>query len=244
MSSRARRPDTPRIVAWLAALALHGGLALMAGVRPDAGPAAKPPPPVEVTVVRDEPPPAEPPPTPPKPPPKPPAPPPDVVVDLTRNPPEAAEPPPTQAAADAPADAAPVFGLSAESFAASGALRMRRGNTLAMQAADSPVTDRVEALRPVPVYAVSKLPEILGRPDPRYPAELRAAGIEGEVVVELIVTAEGTVGAGSLQVLESTNAGFNEAAVEAVAALRFRPATQGSTPVAVRIRIPVRFRLR
>jgi protein TonB len=244
MSFRARLPDRARLVAWLIALALHGGLALVAGTRPAAEP-AKAPPPVEITVVREEPEPTPPPaPPPPKPKPRPAAPPPDTVVDLTKAPPEAAEPPPTQAAADAPADAAPVFGLSAESFGKSGALQLRRGNTLAMQAADSPITTEVSALRPVPVYAVSKLPEILGSPDPKYPPDLRAAGIEGDVVVELIVTAEGEVGAGSLQVLESSNGGFDEAAVEAVAALRFRPATQGSTPVAVRIRIPVRFRLR
>ncbi len=242
MSFRARLPDHRRVAAWLIALSLHGGLALVASTRPDSEP-ARPPAPAEVTVVREEPapPPAAPPP---KPKPKSVAPPPDTVVDLTKTPPEAAEPPPTQAAEDAPADAAPVFGLSAESFGKSGVMPLRRGNTLAMQAADSPITTEVSALRPVPVYAVSKLPEILGRPDPRYPPDLRAAGIEGDVVVELIVTADGKVGSGSLQVLESTNGGFDEAAVEAVSALRFRPATQGSTPVAVRIRIPVRFRLR
>lgn len=187
-----------------------------------------PPKPVEVTAVRVE----EPPPTPPAEPkpkekPKPPAPPPKEIVDLTTQPPQASEPPPTESSPDAAPDAAPVFGLSKQSFGTSGAFAARRGNTLGMRAADSPITDAVGALRPVPVYSVTKLPEILGKPDPRYPPDLRAGGIEGDVVVELVVTAEGEVGAGTLRVLESSDRGFDEAALEAVGRLRFTPATQG-----------------
>lgn len=245
MSYPAKAPDRVRLTAWAAAIALHGLIAAAAWLRPESGPKIPPPKPVEVTAVRVE----EPPPTPPAEPkpkekPKPPAPPPKEIVDLTTQPPQASEPPPTESSPDAAPDAAPVFGLSKQSFGTSGAFAARRGNTLGMRAADSPITDAVGALRPVPVYSVTKLPEILGKPDPRYPPDLRAGGIEGDVVVELVVTAEGEVGAGTLRVLESSDRGFDEAALEAVGRLRFTPATQGSTPVAVRIRIPVRFRLR
>lgn len=246
MSYPAKAPKRVRLAAWTAAIILHGLIAAAAWLRPEAGPRISPPKPVEVTAVRIEEPPPAPSPTKAKPKEKPkqPAPPPKEIVDLTTQPPQASEPPPTEAAGDAAPDATPVFGLSKQSFGTSGAFAARRGNTLGMRAADSPITDAVGALRPVPVYSLTNLPEILGKPDPRYPPDLRAAGIEGDVVIELVVTAEGEVGAGTLRVLESSDRGFDEAALEAVGSLRFKPATQGSTPVAVRIRIPVRFRLR
>jgi TonB family protein len=75
-----------------------------------------------------------------------------------------------------------------------------------------------------------------------YPAEARDAEVEGDVVVELVVdTAGHVVDARSVTQL---GYGLEVAAKNAVRAYRFQPALKDRTPVAVRMRWTVEFRLR
>lgn len=237
------------LLAWAAALVLHGGVFGLGLWNRPADPT--PPPereylPVDVIDSPEEPPPPPVPEPAPAPPPEPVAerPPPREVVDLTEAPPQPAGPPPTEVDPDAAADAEPVFGLSRQSFAAESGFAMRRGNTVGIDPGDSAATEPVGGLRPVAVHAVTQLPRILREPRPNYPAEMRAAGREGDVIVELVVDPDGRVVRESLRILETPHSAFSEAALEAVQNVEFAPARQGRTPVAVRIRLPVRFRLR
>ncbi len=94
--------------------------------------------------------------------------------------------------------------------------------------------------------AVEHMPEIIGgwqrlAEDLTYPEVALKAGIEGMVLVQIIVDKEGNPE--QPQVLKSPSEVLDEAAVAAVMKQRFKPALQRHRPVAVRIAIPVRFRL-
>lgn len=175
-----------------------------------------------------------------KPKPPPPAPPPVAqpkpkVVDLTQP-----KPAPTEAAKTAEPPK-PVFGLGRKSFGTTGGFGVRVGNTVGMRPEDSPSVLEQE-VQPLPTYQVTTLPRIRSQPQPNYPPALRTAGIEGDVILELLIDAEGnTVEA---TIVESSNPDFNAAALEAGRAVKFAPARQGDQAVAVKIRFPIRFRLR
>jgi protein TonB len=94
---------------------------------------------------------------------------------------------------------------------------------------------------------VEQMPEIIGGAQKvyeylRYPEIARQAGIEGLVVVQIVVNAQGVPT--SPEVVRTGGQVLDEAAVEAVMQLRFVPGKQRGKPVQVRLAIPIRFRLR
>ncbi|WP_412062048.1 TonB family protein [Rubrivirga sp. IMCC45206] len=74
-----------------------------------------------------------------------------------------------------------------------------------------------------------------------YPDLAKRAGIQGQVVVQFIVTPEGTVR--DAQAIRSPHEMLGRAALEAVRELRFEPGRQRGQAVAVRFAVPVTFRL-
>jgi len=76
----------------------------------------------------------------------------------------------------------------------------------------------------------------------QYPEELWDAGIEGETVLEIHVSATGTVDSARVE-QTSGYAAFDSAAVEGARVLRFDPARRGNDSVAVRVLLPVQFHL-
>ncbi len=79
-------------------------------------------------------------------------------------------------------------------------------------------------------------------PPPAYPRVARRRGSEGTVLLEVLVTEEGRVGV--LRVAESSgHTSLDKAALRAVEAWRFRPGRRGDRAVAMRVLVPVRFRL-
>ena len=76
---------------------------------------------------------------------------------------------------------------------------------------------------------------------PTYPAAARADGVEGDVVLELVVGVSG--GVESARVVRGVGHGLDEAAVRAADAFRFAPASKDSAPVRVRMLWPMQFRL-
>jgi len=95
--------------------------------------------------------------------------------------------------------------------------------------------------------AVDQQPELLNRNDvwrlleQGYPPMLRDAGVTGQVVVSLVVGADGAVHAPA--VVSASHDAFREPALAAVAAMRFRPARKEGRAVPVRIRLPIEFQL-
>jgi periplasmic protein TonB len=78
---------------------------------------------------------------------------------------------------------------------------------------------------------------------PRYPESARRQGITGTTQLLFEVLANGTVGA--VQVERSAgHPDLDQAAAEAIKKWRFEPARRGNQPVAVWLRMPVRFVLR
>jgi protein TonB len=85
-------------------------------------------------------------------------------------------------------------------------------------------------------------PSIQREVKPDYTEEGRRRNIEGDVVVEIVVRSDGTVG--SVKLLRGLGAGLDERAVEAVRQWRFNPAHRYGTPVDVIVEVAVEFKLR
>jgi TonB family protein len=94
------------------------------------------------------------------------------------------------------------------------------------------------------VYAeaeVDEKAELLSSPPAEYPWILRRAGIQGRVVVQVVIDTLGRVEPGSRRVVSSSNPGFDEPALNAVREAVFRPARVHGRVVRVRVRAPIEF---
>jgi TonB family protein len=85
-------------------------------------------------------------------------------------------------------------------------------------------------------------PVAISAPNASYTPEARQNRVQGEVIITIIVDANGMPQ--NPRVVRPLPAGLNEAAIEAVRKYRFRPAKKdGKTPVPVMVTIVVNFRL-
>jgi TonB family protein len=82
-----------------------------------------------------------------------------------------------------------------------------------------------------------------GQRGPRYPDELRAAHVEGEVLVQVVVDTLGNAMMDTFKVLKSSNAVFTDAVRDALPSLRFIPAEVGHRKVRQLIQMPFQFNL-
>ncbi len=250
------------------AVLVHGLiLAAFLGVSSVAGAITKQPDENKAIVVSVvEPPP--PPPEPPKPEPPPPepekapapkaepkrAPPPPDPIDLPKKPPEPPKP-----------EARRIVGLSLESTVEGGgggpsfAVGNTRMGTTEHVAADAKEAKPLPKEAPTPAppppvnRAATRIPSGPGGPTlvkphrkkpvpPVYPQELRAQGIETDVVVEVTIDEAGKVK--SARVLApSPYAAFNDAALASARAEEFEPALKDGKPIEFTLTFTVRFRL-
>ncbi|MBI4420159.1 MAG: energy transducer TonB [Gemmatimonadetes bacterium] len=98
-----------------------------------------------------------------------------------------------------------------------------------------------------PAYAeamVEERPEIMFSPPLRYPDVLRMAGIEGSVLVEVVIDTAGRAEPGSLRIVESTHRAFEPAAKDVVLKSVYRPGRMYGAPVRVLVQVPVSFSIR
>ncbi len=87
-----------------------------------------------------------------------------------------------------------------------------------------------------------KKPKPLSIPAPKYPESARRAGIEGDVIIKVLVDVDGSI----LDARIFLSSGFEEldnAALEASMKAKFEPATQLGRPVKVWVSIPIKFKL-
>lgn len=92
--------------------------------------------------------------------------------------------------------------------------------------------------------AVDRAPRIAGRAlEPRYPATLRSAGIEGRVLAEFVVDTLGRAELATLRFPELANPLFGDAVREALARYRFLPGEVAGRKVRTRVAVPFEFRL-
>lgn len=85
-------------------------------------------------------------------------------------------------------------------------------------------------------------PSLLQEIRPDYTDEARRLGIEGEVVLEIVVRRDGSVG--DVKVLNGLRGGLDRRAIDAVRQWRFSPARRFGTPVDVIVEVAVEFKLR
>ena len=85
-------------------------------------------------------------------------------------------------------------------------------------------------------------PSILREVRPDYTEEARRRGIAGDVELEIVVRADGTVG--NVKVIRGLGSGLDQRAVDAVRQWRFSPAKRFGTPVDVLVEVAVEFKLR
>lgn len=86
-----------------------------------------------------------------------------------------------------------------------------------------------------------ELPVPLQTPSPRYPDSARIARLQGAVVLEATIAADGSVG--NVTVERGVTPLLDLAAVEAVSRWRYRPARVDGSTVAVILRVTITFRL-
>lgn len=82
-------------------------------------------------------------------------------------------------------------------------------------------------------------PIILQRTDPPYPEELRGSGIQGAVILEILVLDTGETGA--VEILRSLHPRCDEAAEKAVRTWIFRPAHADGYPVEAKLSVVIQF---
>ena len=87
--------------------------------------------------------------------------------------------------------------------------------------------------------AFDEAPMPLRTQAPVYPDSLRREGISGLVSISVSIDESGNVA--STSVSKSSNPAFDQAALDAVARWKFKPAKKAGQPVAVTVVLPVRF---
>ena len=142
----------------------------------------------------------------------------------------------------------PVFGISMESTSAGGTgPSMAVGNTLQTRPGkrtNEEIGEGTKALMaPVQPYEVTKMPLPLGDCSGQYTAEAREAGLEGVVILDLVVDQNGKTR--DIKVVQGLGSGLTEAAKRALQGCAFTPGERDGKAVPVRVRgFKIRFRLR
>lgn len=111
--------------------------------------------------------------------------------------------------------------------------------------ADTPPAGAMPVMRVrMPYRRVDSPVEILEIPRPSYPPAGQRRGIEGDVTLQYVVGEDGGVQRSSIRVIEANYFDFVEAAADAIAASRFRPARAGGCPVRLQVQQRIRFKTR
>jgi TonB family protein len=82
-----------------------------------------------------------------------------------------------------------------------------------------------------------------GSVSPRYPATLRNAGVQGDVLAQFVVDTVGWVMPGTLRILRSSDTLFAQAVHTVIDSLRFTPARRAGRPVFQLVQQPFQFRV-
>jgi len=123
----------------------------------------------------------------------------------------------------------------------------------AQDAADVAPTsfDKIENLPPPPpppsekagkFYAFDERPVLIKSVSPRYPELARQAGIEGTVLLRVLIDERGKVISATVLNSDVTDS-MVRAAIAAAKQFRFKPAKQRMKPVKAAVAVPIRFRL-
>ena len=134
-----------------------------------------------------------------------------------------------------------VFGVSKATLTAGEGLEVKAGNTIAKTPDAEILKPNDPDTLPVPTddYLVSEMPKLESEVRIPYPPQARQRGVQGAVVMDILIDASGKVRDAKL--LEGPGFGLNEAALAAVKGFVFKPARMQNQAVTVRIRYAYRF---
>jgi TonB family protein len=106
---------------------------------------------------------------------------------------------------------------------------------------DATVADNTPKKKAASGDAPTTMVDILDKPHPQYSAEGRTLRLEGDVVLDLVFQADGTVQVN--QVISGLGHGLDEAAVRAAQQIKFKAAKRDGQPVDFPARVRIEFRL-
>jgi TonB family protein len=86
------------------------------------------------------------------------------------------------------------------------------------------------------------LPTVVKQVQPKYTTDALKDGIQGTVVLAVVVKDDGSIG--DVSVEESLDQELDQQAIEAMRQWEFKPGTKDGKPVAVRVRTQLRFTLK
>jgi len=133
-----------------------------------------------------------------------------------------------------PAEPPPVVvGLTLRSTTTAGTFDAPVGNTLAGRPPDRAADPQSVRTSAVPLYELDSQPTVIGEVRIPYPEDARSRGIEGTVVLSVLVDETGQVR--TVKVLSGPGGGLDQAAAKAVERIRFRPALRKGQPVPAQI---------
>lgn len=107
---------------------------------------------------------------------------------------------------------------------------------------DIPMEEYIPA--PDEFVAVEERPVTIQQAQPKYPEIARKANIEGSVWVKVLVDRNGNVKDAMIAKESGSNAGFEEAALEAAKLTKWKPAMQNKQPVALWVTYEIKFQLK
>src|SRR2546421_1095142 len=164
-------------------------------------------------------------------------------------PPSTALPPPTSEAPRSTRNPVVITGITMESTSQGGAFVVGAGNTL--RSAPEKVARDPQMVKPYKAdqYAaaaqVNELPRPLNRDALNlrkyYPAQARKNGFEGDVVLRLLIDADGSIA--KVDIVSDPGEGLGAAAAQAVRELRFSPAQVNGGAVATTVPFTIHFTL-
>jgi TonB family protein len=88
------------------------------------------------------------------------------------------------------------------------------------------------------------VPQLLRKVDPEYTADAMRARIQGTVVLEMVVLADGSVGKVAMVRSLDSVYGLDQSAIDAASQWKFKPGTKDGKPVAVAVTLEMKFTLR
>jgi len=158
-------------------------------------------------------------------------------------------PPPTSEAPTNTPQAVVVTGITMESTSQGGGFAVGAGNTL--RGAPERTAPSPESVKPykaeqyAPAAQVSELPRPLNREALNlrryYPAQAKRSGFEGDVVLRLLIDADGSIA--KVDIISDPGQGLGPAAAQAVRELRFSPAKVNGVAVATTVPFTIHFTL-
>ncbi len=116
---------------------------------------------------------------------------------------------------------------------------IKQGNTLAKESDQEAGDDSKNLPSPTDEYLVSSMPKLSSEYRIPYPPEAKKKGIQGPVVMDLLIDANGTVR--DVKLISSPSPLLSESALAAIKNFKFIPAQIKDKSVAIRIRYSYRF---